>query len=551
LGYTLDVGYSHFFNPEWGLSLGLGAQSLSSLSTLNYQSVTPNQVDVVGDSYEFRANYKNWQEKQQGVFFDIPLAVQYRHFLSGKFGLLASGGAKISIPVRSNYKTGGGEIVTTGYYSKWNVELSDLPPYGFSTFRGSYKGNLSLKPSYSGIFDLGALYKLSPKVDVYLGGYLNYGLNNIITRGSKLVYEPDGTYTGFLGSDQVKKVIPIAFGIKAGLYWKLDKTRAHEIQESEIIPKKPVDAGLDFGKQKDILLISDEKGDSESTITHTIQNSTSNSSDDRVELTVNVMSENSVTKVSQQQESESSENVLNNNMHIISSKNFNLKSDLVSGNLQSDSTTLDRNAKILKENSITPPLALSQLDNDSFGSSTIDKKKDLPIKTLNVDVTAKTKKSKTDEKSMEIDSDGDGIPDYLDMCPHLVGVASNQGCPEIKAEFISLFIRALTEVKFDIGKTKFKKKSRSILDQIAKELIKNSNYLIELHGYTDSKGNSKTNKLLSELRASTVRKYLIRKGVDGHRIKSIGYGDKRPISSNNTMKGRSLNRRVEFILTFE
>jgi len=225
LGYTLDVGYSHFFNPEWGLSLGLGAQSLSSLSTLNYQSVTPNQVDVVGDSYEFRANYKNWQEKQQGVFFDIPLAVQYRHFLSGKFGLLASGGSKISIPVRSNYKTGGGEIVTTGYYSKWNALLHDLPRYGFSTYSGPYSDELSLKPSYSGIVDFGALYKLSPKVDVYFGGYLNYGLNSIITRGSKLVYEPDGTYNGFLGSDQVAKVIPIAFGIKAGIYLKIKERK--------------------------------------------------------------------------------------------------------------------------------------------------------------------------------------------------------------------------------------------------------------------------------------------------------------------------------------
>ena len=226
LGYTLDVGYSHFFNPEWGLSLGLGAHSLSSLSTLNYQSVTPNQVDVVGDSYEFRANYKNWQEKQQGVFLDIPLAVQYRHFLSGKFGLLASAGAKISIPVRASYKTVGGEIVTTGYYSKWNALLHDLPRYGFSTYTASYTGNLSLLPVYVGIVDFGGLYKLSPKVDVYLGGYLNYGLNSIITRGSKLVYEPDGTYNSFFGSDQIKKVIPIAFGIKAGLYWKVKERKS-------------------------------------------------------------------------------------------------------------------------------------------------------------------------------------------------------------------------------------------------------------------------------------------------------------------------------------
>jgi len=263
LGYTLDVGYSHFFNPEWGLSLGLGAHSLSSLSTLNYQSVTPNQVDVVGDSYEFRANYKNWQEKQQGVFLDIPLAVQYRHFLSGKFGLLASAGAKISIPVRASYKTVGGEIVTTGYYSKWNALLHDLPRYGFSTYTASYTGNLSLLPVYVGIVDFGGLYKLSPKVDVYLGGYLNYGLNSIITRGSKLVYEPDGTYNSFFGSDQIKKVIPIAFGIKAGLYWKVKERKSAIRLDNEFTravsqapdTKSPNSKGL-YTKMPDIIPVS-------------------------------------------------------------------------------------------------------------------------------------------------------------------------------------------------------------------------------------------------------------------------------------------------------
>ena len=221
-GYTLDAGYSYFFTPYWGIHTGLGIQTFNSQSTLNYLSNTPD-VDTDGQTYDFKANYTNFQEKQQAILIDIPLAVQYRFPVSTKFTLQASVGAKVALPIQSTFKTTGGQLVTTGYYSLWNVELSDMPQHGFGSMTSTFSGNTTLKPAYMGIADLGGLVKLSQRLDLYVGGYINYGLNNVLTPDSKLIYQPNGKYNGIFASSQTDHVTPISFGVKIGVYFHLGK----------------------------------------------------------------------------------------------------------------------------------------------------------------------------------------------------------------------------------------------------------------------------------------------------------------------------------------
>jgi OmpA-OmpF porin, OOP family len=232
-GNSINAGYSYFFSQHWGVQSGLGLQWFNARSTINYFSAAP-QVDMDGESLEFRANYNNWQEKQQALFLDVPLTFQYRHALSNKISLQGSVGGKISIPVSSNYKTTGGSITTTGYYAQLNAELSDLPEYGFATITDSYNGKLSLRPTYMAIADVGGLYTLSPKVDLYVGAYINYGLNNALKADTKEIFQLDGSYNGVLASTQTAKVTPVSVGIKVGVYFRLAKTR--EIQVADELP---------------------------------------------------------------------------------------------------------------------------------------------------------------------------------------------------------------------------------------------------------------------------------------------------------------------------
>jgi len=232
-GNSINAGYSYFFTKHWGVQSGIGLQWFNARSTINYFSATP-QVDIDGESFEFRANYKDWQEKQQALFLDIPLTLQYRHALSNKISLQGSAGGKISIPISSSYKTIGGSITTTGYYSRLNAELSDLPDFGFTTTTDSYNGKLLLRPSYMAIADLGGLYTLSPKIDLYLGAYINYGLNNALKADSKEIIQLNGVYNGVLASTQTTKITPISVGVKVGIYFRLAKTR--EIKIADELP---------------------------------------------------------------------------------------------------------------------------------------------------------------------------------------------------------------------------------------------------------------------------------------------------------------------------
>lgn len=81
------------------------------------------------------------------------------------------------------------------------------------------------------------------------------------------------------------------------------------------------------------------------------------------------------------------------------------------------------------------------------------------------------------------------------------------------------------------------------------EFMKNKpKVTILVEGHTDNVGGNKTNDALSLARAESVKKYLIKKGIEGRRIKTKGYGKRRPIADNNTEEGRRLNRRTEIVI---
>ena len=150
-----------------------------------------------------------------------------------------------------------------------------------------------------------------------------------------------------------------------------------------------------------------------------------------------------------------------------------------------------------------------------------------------------------------LDTDKDGVYDYEDLCPTVVGVKENKGCPEVKREIRNLLKKAMSGIQFENGKATIKPSSYKILNDIAKIFIDNTNYIVEVQGHTDNVGKRDYNIDLSERRAQAVRTYLIGKGVPATRLSAHGYGPDVPIADNKTKEGRAKNRRVEFNITFE
>ena len=146
------------------------------------------------------------------------------------------------------------------------------------------------------------------------------------------------------------------------------------------------------------------------------------------------------------------------------------------------------------------------------------------------------------------DTDGDGLDDGRDKCPNTAGPVSNNGCPEIKKEDKETLDVAMRAVQFETGKSTLKVESYKILSQIVEIMKKYPDYSLTINGHTDNTGTAPKNQILSENRAKACYEFLIGSGVDDARLSYIGYGESRPIASNDTLRGRALNRRVEFTL---
>jgi len=105
----------------------------------------------------------------------------------------------------------------------------------------------------------------------------------------------------------------------------------------------------------------------------------------------------------------------------------------------------------------------------------------------------------------------------------------------------------LRNIYFDFDKVTLKKESLLEINKLYNLLLENSRAIVEISGHTDNIGTKEYNNQLSYRRAKAVVDVLTRKGIDPVRIKAAGYGEDRPIASNDDEKdGRELNRRVEF-----
>jgi len=120
---------------------------------------------------------------------------------------------------------------------------------------------------------------------------------------------------------------------------------------------------------------------------------------------------------------------------------------------------------------------------------------------------------------------------------------------------IQAFDNAGVGSKFNLNRIFFEFNSAELittsfreLDELSEILIAKPNLRIEIRGHTDNIGTDSYNKSLSIKRAAAVYDYLLSKGVEKSRMKYRGFGNKVPLSMENTEEGRSKNRRVEIII---
>lgn len=106
----------------------------------------------------------------------------------------------------------------------------------------------------------------------------------------------------------------------------------------------------------------------------------------------------------------------------------------------------------------------------------------------------------------------------------------------------------LKDIYFELDKSELLPRSFVELRKLLKIMNENPNLSIEIWGHTDNTGTELYNLTLSERRAKAVVDFLVMNGINAGRTHCRGYGSIQPIASNANSKGRTMNRRVEFII---
>lgn len=106
----------------------------------------------------------------------------------------------------------------------------------------------------------------------------------------------------------------------------------------------------------------------------------------------------------------------------------------------------------------------------------------------------------------------------------------------------------LGDMLFETGKSQLKGAATANLGKLSSFLNTYPDRTLQVEGHTDNVGSEENNLSLSQRRADSVRTFLLNQGIGANRISAYGKGENYPVSSNESISGRALNRRVEVII---
>lgn len=247
-GFQLGFGYMKNLRTRWGVRTGVEAGFYQSKATLNPNSqFTSNETDSENSAFEYRIRANGYREEQKVWVVSIPLMLQF-HPAFNTNGFYAQLGIRLGIPVSKKYAASADQLVATGYYPDFNVEITDLPVHGFGTQNGwKGQGEYELKPDWSAAAEAGWKFKLSANNSLYAGLYIDYGLNNIKKaegEGALLSYQPNGLAQSeakgiFSLRDETGNIRLMAYGIKLRMGFGSGKQKKTEAPAPVVVAPPP------------------------------------------------------------------------------------------------------------------------------------------------------------------------------------------------------------------------------------------------------------------------------------------------------------------------
>lgn len=241
--------YLYYFTDNWGIGLGVGFSNYMSKGILNTTLLYYNpaavkmpQTDTDGELYGHQVRTNDWTEKQNAYMVDIPVMVQCTYPLrnvamkNGALKIYADLGVDLGLCVAANRRLASGSIDHMGWYKPWHLELENIPNHDFYTEQvdafGTDKQKLELKmPAVGLMADFGFAIPVAKNLDVLVGAFMNYTLNNVCASTHDLGWKQSSysgdmayrnhefmqEYQGLVGCQFAQAVRPWQAGVRVGI----------------------------------------------------------------------------------------------------------------------------------------------------------------------------------------------------------------------------------------------------------------------------------------------------------------------------------------------
>jgi OmpA-OmpF porin, OOP family len=224
-GGSLGLDYTFRLGSRWGLLTGItGGVYRTQASFPDGISFLYDQVDDVGSAFEYNLKATGYRETQQFFEAGIPLLLQYHTADPGTQWWINAGG-KVLFPFNSSIHISARQMILSGYYPNYNLEISNLPQHGFGELNNwKTSATTELKPAGALSAASGVSFPLSPGIRLYMGLYIDYGMTDLKEKNGTMplvTYSPTGINgakaNSVLNMPNAGQVKPLSFGLQVRL----------------------------------------------------------------------------------------------------------------------------------------------------------------------------------------------------------------------------------------------------------------------------------------------------------------------------------------------
>jgi peptidoglycan-associated lipoprotein len=139
----------------------------------------------------------------------------------------------------------------------------------------------------------------------------------------------------------------------------------------------------------------------------------------------------------------------------------------------------------------------------------------------------------------------DGMADAMPTAEPAPDAPKSQAPPHVQE-----MARNFERVYFDFDSATLNSQSKAALDDNIGIMGQFADVKLEVQGHADERGTTDYNLALGQKRADAVVSYMVAKGITSSRVKSVSYGEERPLDSSSNERAYAQNRRAEFVITW-